>query len=547
MSLLRSSALMATGTIASRITGVARDIAMTAALGFYIASDAYSLGNTLPNIIAILVAGGALNAVFIPQLVRHIKDDADGGHAYADRLLTVVTVWLIAVTVLAIAFAPEIVRIYASSDYTPAQIELATAFARLCLPQIVFYGLFTMWSQVLNARQHFAMPMFAPILNNVVAIAAFAYFIAVTPSANVAGAHLTTGQILILGVGTTLGVVVQAFALLPVLRRVGYSYRPRFDLRGNGLGKAGSLAMWTMALVLVNQLAYVVVTRLATHANVLAESVGVAAAGLTTYQKAHLIFMLPHSVITVSLVTALLPQLSRTAHAGDLRAVGLSVASAIRNVAALVIPIAALLLVTAPDLARLIFGFGTATSQSAAITGQVVQVMVLGLLPFTLVYLLFRGWYALEDTRSPFFITLLINAVNLGAAVILFDLATVEHKVPSLAVAYAAAYWVAVFAAWPVLSRRLGGLDTAHTVRSLVRITLASALAGLAGAATLAALGGTMAAGGRGSLVLGLGAIGLVMALVYTGAGHLLRVPEIGVALRVLRRRRTRPAGDGNT
>ena len=545
MSLLRSSALMATGTVVSRATGVARDIAMTAALGFYIASDAYSLGNTLPNIISILVAGGALNAVFIPQLVRHIKDDADGGHAYADRLLTVVTLWLVLVTTLAIIFAPEIVRIYASSDYSPVQLELATAFARLCLPQIVFYGLFTMWSQVLNARQHFALPMFAPILNNLVAIASFIYFILVTPAANVADARLSTGQVLILGIGTTLGVVVQALALLPVLRHVGYTYRPRFDLRGNGLGKAGSLAMWTMGLVLVNQLAYIVVTRLATHANVLAESIGVAAAGLTTYQKAHLIFMLPHSVITVSLVTALLPQLSRTAHSGDLRAVGQSVSNAARNVSALVVPVAALLFVTAPDLAQLIFGFGTATTESALITGRVVQIMVLGLLPFTLIYLLFRGWYALENTRAPFMVTLLINAVNLGTAILLFDLASVEQKVPSLAVAYVCAYWVALFAAWPALRRRLGELDTSRTVRSLVRISLAAVLAAATVSGATAPLRDNLATGGRPALLLWLTCVGLLLLVTYMGIGHLLRIPELHSAFALLRRRRS--AGSGNT
>ncbi len=537
MSLLRSSVVMASGTVLSRVTGLVRDIAMTAALGFYIASDAYSLGNTLPNIISILVAGGALNAVFIPQLVRHIKDDADGGHAYADRLLTVVTAWLIAVTVLAMVFAPQIVGLYATADYTPANIELATAFARLCLPQIVFYGLFTMWSQVLNARQHFALPMFAPILNNIVAIATFGYFMAITTDAQVANATLTSTQITVLGLGTTLGVAAQTFALLPVLRRVGYHYRPRFDLRGNGLGKAGTLALWTMGLVLVNQLSYVVVTRLATHANVLAAEAGVTAAGLTTYQKAHLVFMLPHSVITVSVVTALLPQLSRIAHEGRLGDVGAGIARAARTIGALVVPIAAALFVLAPDLARVLFGFGAATADSALATGRVVQVLVLGLLPFTLVYVLFRGWYALEDTRSPFVVTLLINAVNLGLSLALFAAAPVTGKVLALGGAYAVAYWVAVVAAWVALSRRLGGLETGATVRALGRITLAALGAALAGALMLHSLGEVVGTAGRGMLLAVLTLAGMVMAGVYVGLGHLFGIDEVRSALALLRRR----------
>lgn len=537
MSLLRSSAMMATGTVVSRVTGIARDIAMTAALGFFITSDAFSLGNTLPNILAILVAGGALNAVFIPQLVRHIKDDTDGGAAYADRLLTVVTLWLIVVTTVAIAFAPQLVSIYASSDYTPEHAALATAFARWCLPQIVFYGLFTMWSQVLNARGHFAVPMFAPIVNNVVSIATFIAFMRVTTHGEVVNASLTATQIAVLGAGTTLGVIAQACTLVPVLFRAGYRYRPRFDLRDNGLGHAGSLALWTLGLVVVNQLAYVVVTRLATSANGLAAAAGSTAAGLTTYQKAHLVFMLPHSVITVSLVTALLPQLSRIAHMGDLREVGTSVASAIRLISALIVPVAAILLVLAPTFTSLMFGFGAATHDSAVLTGHVVQVFALGLLPFTLVYLLFRGWYALEDTRSPFWVTVLINIVNLGLSVPLFAAVPLALKVPALAVAYVIAYWVALVVAWPRLERRLGHLETASTVQALVRMTVAGIVAAAAGAIVLAALPDTFATADRPQLLVLSALVAFVIAAIYGLAAHAMHVAEVHRAVALLRRR----------
>ena len=537
MSLLRSSALMASGTVVSRITGILRDIAMTAALGFFITSDAYSLGNTLPNILAILVAGGALNAVFIPQLVRHIKDDDDGGSAYADRLLTVVTLWLIVVTALAMVFAPQLVSLYASGDYTSAHAALATAFARWCLPQIVFYGLFTMWSQVLNARGHFAMPMFAPILNNVVAIATFVVFMGMTSHAEIVDAQLTSMQVAVLGAGTTLGVVLQALALVPVLMRSGYRYRPRLDVRDNGLGKAGSLALWTLGLVIVNQLAYVVVTRLATSANVEAVASGATAAGLTTYQKAHLVFMLPHSVITVSLVTALLPQISRLAHAGDLGAVGRSVAQAARTVASIIIPIAGILLVLGPQMTRLMFGFGAATTESALLTGQVVQVFSFGMLPFTLVYLLFRGWYSFEDTRSPFWVTVLVNLVNLAVSIPLFLAVPVERKVPSLAVAYVLAYWVALAVAWPRLEARLGDLETAQTVRTLVRAVVATAVSVAVGAGLMRLVAAGFAGAGRGLLLVLVTAVTFLMAVVYAALAHRLRVEGVDWAVSRLRNR----------
>ena len=542
MSLLRSSALMASGTAVSRVTGILRDVAMTAALGFFITSDAYSLGNTLPNIIAILVAGGALNAVFIPQLVRHIKDDVDGGSAYADRLLTVVTIWLVIVTAIAVLFAPQLVSIYASSDYTPAHAALATAFARWCLPQIVFYGLFTMWSQVLNARGHFAMPMFTPILNNVVSIVTFVVFIGMTTHAQVVNAELTSAQIAVLGAGTTLGVVVQAMALIPVLYRSGYRWRPRFDIRDNGLGKAGSLAVWTLALVIVNQLAYVVVTRLATSANVQAVAAGATAAGLTTYQKAHLVFMLPHSIITVSLVTALLPSLSRIAHAGDLPGVGRSVARAVRTVGAIIIPVSGIFMVLAPEMTRLMFGFGAATTDSAIETGHVVQVFAFGMLPFTLVYLLFRGWYSFEDTRSPFWITVLVNIVNLGISIPLFMLVPVRQKVAALAVAYVISYWVALFIAWPRLRRELQDLQTFISVRTLVRASFATAIAVGIGYALTTAAASMFAHAGRLMLLLLTTIVATVIGALYVMLAHRMHIEEVRWAVDTLKQRLGRSA-----
>lgn len=528
---------MALGTVLSRVTGLARDITMTAALGFFIASDAYSLGNTLPNIISILVAGGALNAVFIPQLVRHIKDDADGGTAYTDRLLTVVTTWMLIVTAAAVLLAPQLVSIYASSDYSAEQAALATAFARWCLPQIVFYGLFTMWSQVLNARGHFAVPMFAPIVNNLVAILTFGIFISMTTAGDVAAATLDPAQVAVLGAGTTLGVIAQALMLLPMLRRVGYQYSVRFGLRGHGLGKAGSLALWTLGLVVVNQLAYVVVTRLTTNANVQAIAEGATAAGLTTYQKAHLIFMLPHSVITVSLVTALLPQLSRSAHERRLDIVGSQLGRSIRVIGALILPVAGALIVISPQLARLLFGFGAATRDSATLTGHVVQVFAFGLLPFTLVYLLFRGWYALEDTRTPFFITLLINCVNLGLSIPFFFAAPLGLKVQSLAAAYVIAYWFSLLLAWPLLQRRLGDVDTSRTVRSLVRTAVAAVCGAAVGAITQVLLTDPLTKASRPELLVLLALVTATVMIVYVAVARLLQVEDVRSAYGLLRRR----------
>lgn len=472
------SAVMASGTIISRITGILRDVAMTAALGFYLVSDTYSLGNALPTVVYILVIGGALNAVFIPQLVRRMKEDSDGGKAYADRLLTFVGITLVVMSIVAVLAAPLIVDLYTPADYPQSDFDLAVAFARLCLPQILFYGVYTMLGQVLNARGHFGVPMFAPIANNVIAIGTFLLFIAVAGTSAAADGVLTTDQILILGIGTTLGVVVQALILIPVLMRSGYSYRPRFDFRHGGLGKAGTLAAWTIALVLINQAVYVVITRLATQANVDATAAGAVAAGLTTYQKAHLVFMLPHSVITVSVVTALLPALSRYAQEGNRQRVGTDIASAMRVVSTLVMPIAAVLFVVGASVAVLLFGYGAATEEQASIMGQVVSIFMIGLLPFTLFYVLLRGFYALEDTRTPFFITAAFSAVLLVLVYPLFYFAAAGGvQIASIALSYSISYWVGLVIAWWILARRLDGLESRHTAWTIAKLLLASIVA----------------------------------------------------------------------
>ncbi len=538
----RSSAVMASGTVVSRITGIARDITMTAALGFYLVSDAFSLGNSLPTIVYILIIGGALNAVFIPQLVRRMADDPDGGAAYADRLLTLVGTLLLALSIAAVALAPWIVDLYTPDDYPPEQYELAVAFARLCLPQILFYGIYAMLSQVLNSRGRFGAPMFAPIANNVVAVATFGLFIAIAGTSAAADGALTTGQVLLLGIGTTLGVVVQALILVPILWRSGYRWRPRFDWRDSGLGKAGRLATWTIGLVLVNQIAYVFITRMAAQANVNAAEGGFTAAGITTYQKAHLVFMLPHSIITVSVVTAMLPALARLAHAGRLRDVGSDVARTMRVVAVLVIPIAAVLVVNGAPVSVLLFGYGAATTDQAVLMGLTVSAFMLGLVPFTLFYILLRGYYALEDTRTPFFLTIVLNVVFLALAVPLFRVSDdAAYQIVILALSYSMSYWLALVVTWFALHRRLGHMEVGRTVWAVTRALFAAILAGIAMLRlTLWVVEGQLQGDEltwamRGILLLSVVGTAIVGGAVYLGAAWALRIGEVSDVLSLAR------------
>ena len=545
--LLGPSTVMATGTVVSRITGIARDIALAAALGFYLVSDAYSLGNSLPTIIYILVVGGALNAVFIPQLVRRMEKDDDGGNAYADRLITLTGSVLLALSILAVVAAPWIVDLYTPADYPQSQYDLAVAFARLCLPQIFFYGAYTMLSQVLNARGTFGAPMFAPIANNVVAITTFVLFIIVAGTSAAADGALTTGQVLLLGIGTTAGVVVQAAILVPVLGRAGYRWRPRFDWKGQGLGKAAKLAGWTVGLVLVNQITYIVITRLAAQANVDAAASGATAAGITTYQKAHLVFMLPHSVITISIVTALLPALSRLAHEGKLKEVGEDVAGAMRLVAALVVPIAAMLFVLGSDVSVLLFGYGAATTDQAAVMGDVVSIFMIGLVPFTLFYVLLRGFYAMEDTRTPFVVTVIFSIIMLALVLWLFafltDLGVTSAggpQIAGIALGYVLAYWCGFVVLWWWLAHRLGSLQSGATAWVLLRLLIAGGIAVLVAGLTRTA---TLDLLIRDGLNTQLTSLVLIMTAVIVGVptffftAWLLRVREVSAAVATVKSR----------
>jgi len=531
---------MAAGTVISRITGVLRTTALAAALGSLgVLADAYNTANTLPNIIYIMLVGGALNAVFIPQLVRHMKDDHDGGTAYADRLLTLSALALLAITVLAVAAAPWIARLYAGPAYSARQLEVLTAFAYLCLPQILFYGLYALYSQVLNARGHFAAPMFAPIINNAVVIAGCVAFLAVSTTPSIA--TITGRQIALLGTATTLGVVLQAASLTPVMARSGYRFRPRLDLRGQGLGTAVGLAKWTIFFVLVNQVAFLFITKLANQAGALAEQGGTKGAGSSAYANAQLMFVLPHSIVTVSVITALMPRMSRAAATGDLAEVRRDLAQGMRLVSAILVPAGIMLALLGPRIAQLLLGYGNTSDPAARLVGQVLQGFSVGIVAYSLSYALLRGFYAVEDTRTPALVNVLTQAVNVGAGYALYRALPPERAVAGLALGYAISAITSTVVLWLLLRPRLGGLDTFLTVRTLVRLALAGVASAIAGAGAVVALGRVTGPGKAGALLVVV-VVSLLVAGVFVVAARRLRVAEMADAVSIVARRLHLPA-----
>lgn len=532
-SMLRSSSVMAAGTITSRVTGLLKNSALLAAVGGGVFADTYSVANTLPTIVYVLLVGGAINAVFIPQLVRHMDADADQGTAYAQRLFSAVVLVLAVITVIAVIAAPWLVQLY-SSGWTSRDLEVGTAFARLMLPQIFFYGVFALVSQVLNTRGRFGAPMFAPVTNNIVVIASALAFLAVAGTGTTTRT-VTDTEILLLGVGTTLGAIAQSLALWPSLRRCGVRLRLRTDLRGQGLGTAWSLARWAILLVLVNQLGTLVVIRLATGVNVSSD----ADAGVAIYQMAFVLFMLPQSVITVSLVTALLPRLSKYAAADQVDVVRERIGWTLRTSGSLMVPAAAAFIVLGVPIAVLLFRYGTLSLESARLLGLTLSGFAVGLPAFSAYYVLMRAFYALEDTRTPTFNAMVLNGVNVVLAVLAVAWVPTEYAIPALGLAYALAYWVGLASLTQQLRRRLDGLDGYLVVRTHVRVVLASLLAAacmVAGVMTAELFVGR-AVDFTTSLVivltgLGFGAVGYLVGV------RLFRITEVSDVLRLVAGRR---------
>ncbi|WP_330333464.1 murein biosynthesis integral membrane protein MurJ [Streptomyces sp. NBC_00536] len=534
-SVLRSGALMAAGSIVSRATGFVRSAVVVAALGTGLLGDSYAVANTVPNILYMLLIGGALNAVFVPELVRAAKEHRDGGAAYTDRLLTACTVALVVLTAAAVFCAPLIVSAYTGAD--GARASTTVALARYCLPQILFYGLFTLLGQVLNARGRFGAMMWTPVLNNVVIIGVFGLFLHLSHGSRGGVDGLTPADARLLGWGTTAGIVVQALALIPSLRAARFRWRPRFDWRGSGLARPLRNAGWLVMLVLTNQIAYWVVTRLSTTTGREAALEGLAGgAGYTAYSNAYQLWIVPQGIITVSLVTALMPRMSAAAADGDLGRVRRDVSYALRTSAAVVVPAAALFAALAPWVMGSVFEYGRTGPADIEVMAGMLIAFAPGLIAFSGQYVLSRGFYALSDTRTPFFLNLVIAVLNGALSAAAYFLLPPRWAVTGMAAAYSLALFAGAAVTAYALSRRLGpraggrARRRAGALRTHLRLLVACLPAGAAGYAAARAADGL---GAFAALAAGTVALALTVVLL----ARPLRLTEITDVLDSLRRR----------
>ncbi|WP_258063253.1 MULTISPECIES: murein biosynthesis integral membrane protein MurJ [unclassified Rathayibacter] len=531
-SLGRASAVLASGTMVSRILGFIMSIVMANTIGAAVApgADAFTTANLLPNTIYSIIAGGALNAVLVPQIVR-AGLDADGGRGYINRLLTLALGLLLVTTIAATVLAPLLVRLYAPG-YGPEQYQLAVAFAFWCLPQVFFYGLFTILGEVLNARGSFGPFTWAPVLNNVVVIAglvAFMVLFGADPEGNRPVDSWSPAMVTLLGGSATLGIVVQSLFLMLFWRRVGLSYRPDFRFRGVGLGTAGRMSLWSFATVLLTIVAGIVESQVSSTAS----GEGPSAAAL---QKAWLIFMLPHSVIAISIAMAYFTKMSGHTARGEMKEFRSDVSTSLRLVLMMLVFAAAAIVVVAVP-------FGSVFTDSfadAKAIGAIAMAYVIALPLFSSIAIMQRAFYALSDGARPFLFTLVQVVVAVAGYLIVLRLPA-DRTAVGIAAATSLGICVQALVAALLLRRRLGGRGGRRILVRLAQFVLAAVPSAAAGYGVLVALGGTRAGGFAVSNyvepLLSMAAIGTVMALVYFAVLWFLRVPELRAVLAPVLRR----------
>ena len=526
---------MALGTLASRVTGLLRSVVLVYALGVQELGNAYNYANTLPNTVYNLAIGGILTSVIVPLLVSAARRHKDRGEQYDQRMFTLVTVALAGITLVATLAADPIASLY-DPHALPAEHHLLVIFAYFFIPQIFFYGVSSLAGAILNARGHFAAPMWTPVVNNIVVTVIAVAFMVVAAGQNVNSVGtVSNGEVLLLGIGTTLGIVAQTVALVPALRRVGFRWHPRFDFRRAEISEIGRMAGWMFGYVLTTQVAFLVTSIVASTAGNAAQTGGVGA-GFSAYSNAWMLFQLPYAIVAISVITALLPRMS--GHAADRRfdLVQSDFSTGVRLGSVVVAPAALVLAALGPPLAEVLLGWGNTSEASARYLGLVFAIFSLGLMPYMLFQLLLRVFYALHDSKTPALIGVVTMVANVGANLLALALFPKSEVVAALGAGFGLANLIGSVFAWRVLSRRIGGLAGHQISSSLLRMHAAAVPAALF-ALIVALTVGTAFSTAKvyAALAVIVGGSGAVF--LYIMVARMLRVSEVTDLIGTLRSR----------
>ena len=523
--LVRSSGVVAVGTALSRITGLLRTIITAVVLGTVGVGAAYNLANNTPNMIYDLLLGGVLSATLVPVLVANRERHDDEG---TDAVLTVATVFLVVISLAAVLAAPSIVHLYgliahaASTPPSADQEHLATLLLRLFAPQVLFYGLATLGTALLNAHRRFAAAAFAPVVNNLLLIVVLlAAWRALGQDTSVAHVESDTTLLLLLGLGTTLGIAAMALVLWPAITRAHIPVRWRFRPGHPAVRQVAGLSGWTLGYVVVNQITLFVIISLAFGTP--------GGGGVSAWTYAYQFFQLPYGVFTVSVMTAFTPELARLATDRDWTAFKDRLLFGLRLVVLVLLPSTVVFVLLARPVVKVLLSYGHFHAADTTLTAATVAGLAWGIVGFSLYLYVLRGFYALRDTRTPFFINLVENGLTLVFAFAFVHWAGAGVK--GLAWAWSLAYAIAAVLAFVVLRRRVGPFGVRMATRTTVpvsRMVLAAAVM----AVVVGLIAGVFADTGAGpwaALILG-GGVGVAVywaVLELTGVSEIRRLSEL--------------------
>jgi putative peptidoglycan lipid II flippase len=528
--LVRSSSVVALGTLLSRVTGLVRVGVLAYALGQATLADTYNLANTTPNIVYELLIGGVLSATLVPVFVDHLQRRDERA---TSAVFTVTMSALVLLTIAAMAFAPFIARLYsldAEGAERRAQLDVMTFLIRCFLPQMCFYGFTALATALLNARRRFAAAAYAPVLNNVVVVCVLLAFTRLASGPQAAWTDVERirgdrGLLLLLGLGTTAGIAAMALVLVPALARAGAHLRLVFEWRHAAVRHVVRLSGWTVGYVVANQLALLFVLVMASTGD---------AGDVSAYQYAFIFFQLPHGLFAVSIMTTTTPELARRASAGDTVGMREDFTLGLRYLLLVVVPASVALAVLAqPALSMLVRGGFDAGD--ATVTADILQAFALGLVPFSVYLFTLRGFYARQDTRTPFVVNAIENGANVVFALALFP----SLGVRGLALAYALAYVAAAVLALVLLRRRIGDVVPGPVRATAIRSVVAAAALGVVAGVVAGGIGRESPA--RAAVAVAAGVI--AGALAYVVVLAMLRSDELRGLVRAVRRR---SAIDGN-
>lgn len=514
----RASGIMLAGTMVSRLLGFVRAALLIALIGSIGANDAFQAANSLPNIIYNLLASSILSAVLVPQIVRALQ--RKNSDEFINRLLTLFTTGLLLLTLVCVALAPVFVTLFAAK-LDPGWKQLAITFSYWSLPQVFFYGLYSLWGQFLNAKGSFGPYMWAPVVNNVVGIAGiFIFWRVLGTETDWAGdPSVWTGEPVVLLAGiSTLGIVVQALILLIPLRRTGFKMRPVWGVRGHGLGEVSRTAIWAFSALCVAQLGFLAISNIAAAANGYASKHQVTIATTTAYNTAFTVYMIPQSMIVTSVVTAMFTSMSAMVAVGALSRLRTQFLNTQQGVSLITCLCAVLIVVLALPIMQFIMP--TTPTASVQAFAQVLAVMALGIPFLGFFNLSQRLILAFADARSTFLVQIPMTICTLIVCGLTVLLLPVKYWVMGASAGMQLSYLVgSVLTIWHLHKKHLPLKFTAQLGRSLVTITLATLGAGCAGWLILHYWGPLAGSPGDPALVHMTGALSrvLVVTLVMTG------------------------------